>query len=218
MAQYVRLDVSLKETKLHVLDEAGNRVWRGRCATDPGAIAAAVHRYAPTAVRIGLETGLRLCEDVYLFRSRRENVIEQRAKQIARMMTLIVHGLQTKSYDEFVESFSNPGSQLTALDRLNQQLRFRMRISLTCWYDAIIEYPPDGTPHFYIGGGGEEWGVLISGDAIADHPMGVDFYVPTGSQPGRDARPMEHALREMPGWSRGSDIELAAFAATRHLL
>ena len=35
------LDVSMKETKLHVLDEAGNRVWRGRYATDPAAIAAA---------------------------------------------------------------------------------------------------------------------------------------------------------------------------------
>ena len=57
MTQYVGLDVSLKETKLHVLDEAGNRVWRGRCATEPAAIAAAVRRYAPAALRIGLETG-----------------------------------------------------------------------------------------------------------------------------------------------------------------
>jgi transposase len=57
MTQYVGLDVSLKETKLHVLDEAGNRVWRGRCATEPAAIATAVRQYAPTAVRIGLETG-----------------------------------------------------------------------------------------------------------------------------------------------------------------
>src|SRR5215468_3937601 len=57
MTQYVGLDVSLKETKLHVLDEAGSRVWRGRCATEPAAIAAAVRRYAPAAVRIGLETG-----------------------------------------------------------------------------------------------------------------------------------------------------------------
>ena len=57
MTQYVGLDVSLKQTKLHVLDEAGNRIWRGRCATDAAAIAAALRRYAPTAVRIGLETG-----------------------------------------------------------------------------------------------------------------------------------------------------------------
>jgi transposase len=57
MMQYVGLDVSMRETKLHVLDEAGQRVWRGRCATEPAAIAAAVRRYAPAAVRIGLETG-----------------------------------------------------------------------------------------------------------------------------------------------------------------
>ena len=29
MTQYVGLDVSLTETKIHVLDEAGNRIWRG---------------------------------------------------------------------------------------------------------------------------------------------------------------------------------------------
>jgi transposase len=57
MTQYVGLDVSMKETKLHVLDDAGKRVWRGCCATEPAAIAAAVRRYAPAAVRIGLETG-----------------------------------------------------------------------------------------------------------------------------------------------------------------
>ena len=57
MTRYVGLDVSMKETKLHVLDEAGNRVWRGRCATESAAIAAAVRRYAPSAVRIGFEIG-----------------------------------------------------------------------------------------------------------------------------------------------------------------
>jgi hypothetical protein len=38
MTQYVGLDVSLKETELHVLDEAGNRVWRERRADEPAAI------------------------------------------------------------------------------------------------------------------------------------------------------------------------------------
>jgi hypothetical protein len=57
MTHYVGLEVSLEETKLHMLDEAGNRIWRGRCATEAAAIAAAVRQYAPTAVRIGLETG-----------------------------------------------------------------------------------------------------------------------------------------------------------------
>ena len=48
----------MKETKLHVLDEVGKRVWRGRCATEPAAIAEAIRRYAPIrAYRASLETG-----------------------------------------------------------------------------------------------------------------------------------------------------------------
>jgi hypothetical protein len=93
-----------------------------------------------------------------------------------------------------------------------------MQFSPTCWYEAIAEYPPDDTPHFHIEGGGDDWGVLISGDAIEDHRIGVDFYVPTGSQAGRDARAMVHALRGMPGWSTVNDIELATFAASRRHL
>jgi transposase len=57
MGQYVGLDVSLEETKVHVLDEQGQRVWRGRCASDPAAIKAVIHKHAPEVIRIGLETG-----------------------------------------------------------------------------------------------------------------------------------------------------------------
>jgi transposase len=57
MKQYVGLDVSMEETKLHVLDEEGRRVWRGRCRSHPDAIEAAVRRHASEAVKIGLETG-----------------------------------------------------------------------------------------------------------------------------------------------------------------
>jgi hypothetical protein len=35
MGQYVGLDVSLEETKVHVLDEQGKRVWRGACVSHP---------------------------------------------------------------------------------------------------------------------------------------------------------------------------------------
>ena len=60
MTQYVGLDVSLKETKLHVLDEAGNRVWRGRCATEARRDRCGSASVRPRgAVRTGLETGLR---------------------------------------------------------------------------------------------------------------------------------------------------------------
>lgn len=57
MKQYVGRDVSMEETKLHVLDEEGRRVWRGKCPSEPAAIAAAIRKHAPAAVRVGLETG-----------------------------------------------------------------------------------------------------------------------------------------------------------------
>ena len=57
MTHYVGLDVSMEETKIHVLDAAGRRVWRGSCRSHPDDIEAAVRRHAPEAVTIGLETG-----------------------------------------------------------------------------------------------------------------------------------------------------------------
>ena len=38
MEQYVGLDVSLKETFVCVVDQAGKIVWQGRCASTPEAI------------------------------------------------------------------------------------------------------------------------------------------------------------------------------------
>ena len=55
MEQYVGLDVSLEETAVCVLDNAGKIVWRGRCSSDPEAIARIVRERAPFAVR--METG-----------------------------------------------------------------------------------------------------------------------------------------------------------------
>jgi transposase len=57
MEHYVGLDVSLEETSVCVLDSAGKIVWRGRCPSDPEAIARTVRDRAPFAVRLGLETG-----------------------------------------------------------------------------------------------------------------------------------------------------------------
>ncbi len=53
MGQYVGLDVSLDETKVHVLDEQGKRV--GACASHPAMIEATIRQHAPEAVRIGLD-------------------------------------------------------------------------------------------------------------------------------------------------------------------
>ena len=50
MKHYVGLDVSMEETKIHVLDAEGRRVWRGTCRSHPDAIEAAVRRHAPAVV------------------------------------------------------------------------------------------------------------------------------------------------------------------------
>ncbi len=57
MEQYVGLDVSQKETVICVIDGNGKQVWEGVCSSTPGAMAAVLHRKAPLAVKIGMETG-----------------------------------------------------------------------------------------------------------------------------------------------------------------
>jgi transposase len=56
MCDYIGLDVSLKETAITARRD-GQRVWRGRCAADPGAIAEVLRRQAPNAQRVVFETG-----------------------------------------------------------------------------------------------------------------------------------------------------------------
>jgi len=57
MVHYVGLDVSLKQTSICVVDQAGSVVREGVVDSDPEAIAAFVRSKAPEALRIGLETG-----------------------------------------------------------------------------------------------------------------------------------------------------------------
>jgi transposase len=57
MVHYVGLDVSLKQTSICVVDQAGSVVREGVVDSDPEAIAAFVRSEAPGALRIGLETG-----------------------------------------------------------------------------------------------------------------------------------------------------------------
>ena len=57
MVHYVGLDVSLKQTSICVLNQAGSVVREDVVDSDPGAIAAFVRSKAPEAVRVGLETG-----------------------------------------------------------------------------------------------------------------------------------------------------------------
>jgi hypothetical protein len=57
MVHYVGLDVSLKQTSICVVDQAGSVVREGVVDSDPEAITAFVRSKAPGALRIGLETG-----------------------------------------------------------------------------------------------------------------------------------------------------------------
>jgi len=54
---YVGLDVSLETTSVCVIDQSGAVIWRGKCSTEAEPISQLVRRYAPAAVRVGLETG-----------------------------------------------------------------------------------------------------------------------------------------------------------------
>lgn len=57
MGQYVGLDVSQKATSVCVVDDAGRKVWAGKCLSTPEALAATIRERAPQAERVGIETG-----------------------------------------------------------------------------------------------------------------------------------------------------------------
>ena len=56
MGEYIGLDVSMNETAISVRRD-GKRVWRGKCASDPQALAALIRKHAPAAERVVFETG-----------------------------------------------------------------------------------------------------------------------------------------------------------------
>ena len=57
MTHYVGLDVSQKLTAICIVDDAGRRLWRGQCASDPEQIGWAVRRHGGNEARVGIETG-----------------------------------------------------------------------------------------------------------------------------------------------------------------
>ncbi|MEY9751063.1 transposase [Bradyrhizobium japonicum] len=56
MEEYIGLDVSMKETAVSIR-RAGERIWRGKCASDPSVIAALIRKRAPAVKRVVFETG-----------------------------------------------------------------------------------------------------------------------------------------------------------------
>ena len=57
MPLFAALDVSKKETQVHVVDVSGRCVWRGKVPTNPNNIATVLHPYAKHLQKVGLETG-----------------------------------------------------------------------------------------------------------------------------------------------------------------
>jgi transposase len=56
MDDYIGLDVSMKETAVSIRRD-GQRVWRGKCASDPNLIADLIRKRAPSVKRVVFETG-----------------------------------------------------------------------------------------------------------------------------------------------------------------
>ena len=56
MDEYIGLDVSMKETAVSIR-RGGQRIWRGKCASDPKLIADLIRKRAPAAKRVVFETG-----------------------------------------------------------------------------------------------------------------------------------------------------------------
>lgn len=56
MAEYIGLDVSMKETAVSIRRD-GERIWRGKCASDPKLVAELIGKRAPSVEQIVFETG-----------------------------------------------------------------------------------------------------------------------------------------------------------------
>jgi hypothetical protein len=145
-----------------------------------------------------------------MFGSERRTAIKQRAKMMGRMVMLLTDGLCTKSYEQFVERYSNPGDEPDEAARNARISRFAMRFSPTCWYEATASLYENTQPWILIEGGGDDCGVVISVRVPADAnvPPGplIDLHVPRGAKRGHDAGAMVRALGDILGWRQVAAI------------
>jgi hypothetical protein len=139
-----------------------------------------------------------------MFGSERRTAIKQRARLMGRMVMLLTDSLCTKSYDQFVERYSNPGDAPDENARNARISRFAMRFSPTCWYEATASLAENAQAWIFIEGAGDDCGVVISvrvpDDANVASCPEVDLHVPRGARRGHDAGAMVRALRDIPGW------------------
>jgi len=139
----------------------------------------------------------------------RKRAVENRAKQIVRMVAFIKHGMRTQSYEQFLGSFSNPGDEPTPIQRYRREARFVMRMSRSCSYAATVSFANDADgrrPFISLRGAGNDFGVLIITDPHAEGAT-IDLYVESGKQAGRDAVAMVQLLQSTPNWDSFATIE-----------
>jgi transposase len=86
--RFVGLDVSQRSTSVCILDAQGNRVWRGKCATDPAVIDEVIRARAGGPVRVGLETGPMTPWLVHELRGRSLEVVCLDARQARAALAL----------------------------------------------------------------------------------------------------------------------------------
>jgi transposase len=86
---FVDLDVSQRLTSVCILDEQGKRVWRGKCATDPGVIEETIRtRTGDGESRLGIETGPLTPWLVHELRNRGHDVVCLDARQARAALAL----------------------------------------------------------------------------------------------------------------------------------
>jgi hypothetical protein len=137
----------------------------------------------------------------------RRAATKKRANQIERMVALIKYGMRTKTYKEFAESFSNPGSEADPVSQSRKEAHFVMRFSRKCWYDATAAYgQTGGRPFINLLGQGDDFGVFVTADPFFDGAT-ADLHLESGQIAGRDAQAVVRALQAMPDWNSFADVE-----------
>ena len=107
-----------------------------------------------------------------------------------------VHGLQTKTYEQFIASFSNPGGEPDASERQSHKLHFLMRISPTCDYYAAACFPRDEPPWAFLQGDGDDFGVFVTLSQSDEITVGLHLEFGRDGRPrrsGHSAHPDSHA-------------------------
>lgn len=91
MPAYAALDVSKKSTSIHVVNETGTCLWRGKVPTEPDALAAALAPFTADLAKVGLETG---CWSIWLcheLRGRGLPVVCMDARQAHAALSLSIN-------------------------------------------------------------------------------------------------------------------------------